>query len=128
MLDVNGMMIEQKTDDPVTIHKNEKLSTLKFFPLFRSRQPQLKSPLTKAEVSLFKSVSLSIGWLDNAAFSLCAIHASHLQQNLFFCVCQIIAGSNKLSLTSQFFEPCTPISMKFQVFDVLSHNICVFGC
>lgn len=77
-----GMFIIQSGDYSPSIDADEKLRTVKTFPLSRVRPRQWDLPLTAIEKFSFMFVNSLIEWLETAATPFCVFYASHLQQKI----------------------------------------------
>eukprot|EP00178_Gracilaria_changii_P001336 TRINITY_DN1187_c0_g1_i1.p1 TRINITY_DN1187_c0_g1~~TRINITY_DN1187_c0_g1_i1.p1 ORF type:complete len:639 (-),score=88.06 TRINITY_DN1187_c0_g1_i1:5196-7112(-) len=75
-----GLTVCQKEDYTISIHGDEKLSSYEPYPIDRTRRKQQDEPLNAIELSAFRSLNSSIGWLGIAASPFCATASSVLQQ------------------------------------------------
>ena len=75
-----GMTITQSDDYVITIHADDKLESMQPFPLTRLRRKEIDDALNDVELSAFRSLNSSIGWMGIAASPFCALTASYLQQ------------------------------------------------
>ena len=77
-----GLQICQDTDYSITLQGDEKINGLEGFPISRQRRKEGDTALNPVEMSSFRSVNSSIGWLGIAASPFCAFYASYLQQKV----------------------------------------------
>lgn len=77
-----GLQVCQEIDSSITIQADEKISSLECYPITRQRRKESSILLNELEMSSFRSINSSIGWLGTAASPFCAFYASHLQQKV----------------------------------------------
>lgn len=76
----NGLRVTQSEDLEITMHGDEKVEEIEPYPITRQRRKEINSVLTSFEMSSFRSVNGSLGWLGVAASPFYSFASSHLQQ------------------------------------------------
>lgn len=127
-----GLQIIQHDDCSIEIHGDDKINSIECYPITRQRRKQGEEILNAVEVSSYRSMNSSIGWLGIGASPFCAFYGSHLQQRVpstkvHDLICQINATRllQKLGSTIKYDRPADDkeYNLSMLVFADASRNV-----
>ena len=77
-----GLNIIQDEDFNITINGDSKINNLSPFNILRYRRKETNKDLNAIELSSFRSINTSLGWIGQAVSPFCSFYSSYLQQKL----------------------------------------------
>lgn len=87
-----GINFIQHEDYTVSIHADDKLTSIKLYPTSHSRCRAVEEPINEIEGKAFMSINSSIWWLGITASPLCCFYSFYLQQKIYSCQVSTISS------------------------------------